>query len=141
MPFLLDTNVLSEGRKPAGDPKVVTWLSSTPLADQYISVLTVGEIGRGIARLRRRGDDRQAEVYREWLRTVVATFGRRIAPVTVDVASIWGELDPGHIPPTVDALIGATAKARDWTLVTRNTRDFRNIGVKMVNPFTDEEGR
>lgn len=135
MSFLLDTNIVSEVRKPGRNAGVARWISATPLADQHISVLTIGEIGRGISRLRRRHDE-QAGVVESWLHGLIEEFGPRIIPVTVDVGLEWAGQDPRRRPSIVDALIGATAVVRGWTLVTRNTADFEHLGVPLLNPFS-----
>lgn len=136
MSFLIDTNVVSETRKPTCNAGVASWMSATPPSERHVSVLTVGEIGRGIARLRR-NDAEQARIYQSWLHDVIEQFGRRIVPVTVDVALSWGELGTDRTPSIVDGLIGATAKAHGWTLVTRNTKDFAALGIPLLNPFSD----
>lgn len=138
MSFLIDTNVVSEARKIAGNAGVARWMSATPPSERHISALTVGEIARGIVRLRRRNDGEQARVYESWLLDVVEQFGPRIIPITVDIAMGWGEQDPRRPSSIVDGLIGATAKVRGWTLVTRNTSDFEHLGVPLVNPFSEE---
>lgn len=138
MSYLIDTNVLSETRKRVRDPGVTAWITTTPIVHQHLSALSVGEIGRGIERLRRRNDHAQAEIYATWLEDVITSFGARIVPVTVGVAREWGRQDPGHPASTADALIGATAKANGWTLVTRNTRDFSHVGIPLLNPFTGQ---
>ncbi len=85
MRYLLDTNVISEVRKPHGDPGVKRWISSVPTRDLYLSVLTLGEIQRGIGLLGRR-DPAQAEVYEAWLVTVLRDYADRVLPVDAEVA-------------------------------------------------------
>ncbi len=134
MSFLLDTNVISEARKPAGDPNVRAWMGSVRGADLYLSVLVVGEIRQGVERLRRR-DPAQAAVYENWLTMLRRDYADRIVPVTADIAEEWGRLnvpDPGS---TVDGLMAATAKVMGLTLVTRNTADVARTGVRVLNPF------
>src|SRR6266699_2034099 len=108
MSFLLDTNVVSEARKPACDPNVQAWLASVSGPDLYLSVLVIGEIRQGIERLRHR-DPAQAAVYETWLSTLLRNYTDRITPVTAEV--------------------------RGWTLVTRNTADLARAGVRLLNPF------
>ncbi|RZS37748.1 hypothetical protein EV193_105306 [Herbihabitans rhizosphaerae] len=136
MTYLLDTNVLSETRKRNADPGVREWMSGTPLTAVHLSALTIGEVGRGITKVRTRGDGRQADVFAEWLDNVVETYADRIAPVTVDVARAWADQDLATRGSAVDQLIAATAKVHGWTVITRNTKDFEHTGVAVINPFT-----
>lgn len=136
MIYLLDTNVLSETRKRLRNPGVTEWIDATPIEQQRLSALTVGEIARGVTRLRLRGDHDQAGMFDSWLSDVRTAFADRIVPVTADVAELWGREDPRRSTPVVDALIGATAQTHGWTLVTRNVQDFAHTGVRVLNPFT-----
>jgi predicted nucleic acid-binding protein len=131
--YLLDTSIISESRKPRPDAGVIDWLSITPMQHMHLSVLTVGEIGRGIAKLAGRGDHPQAGRLETWLDEVVTGFGARIVPVTAQVARLWGR--QGGALPVIDGLIGATAVVYGWTLVTRNVKDFEPQGVPVLNPF------
>lgn len=134
MKYLLDTNVLSEVRRPRGDEKVKRWISSAPAADLYLSVLVVGEIRRGIERLKRR-DPEGAEVYESWLGTVLREYADRILPVDAEIAEEWGRMSVPDPVPIVDGLMAATAKVRGMTFVTRNTADVERAGVRVLNPF------
>lgn len=134
MSFLLDTNVISEVRKPAGDPGVKAWLGSIPEAEVYLSVLVVGEIRQGIERLRRR-DPKQATIYEIWLATLYHDYADRLIPITADIAEEWGLLNVPDRLPGIDGLMAATARVRGLTLVTRNTTDFARAGVRLLNPF------
>ncbi|MBL7495867.1 type II toxin-antitoxin system VapC family toxin [Frankia sp. CNm7] len=136
MSFLLDTNVVSETRKSRPDAGVVDWIGSVGADHLHLSVLTLGEIERGVAQLRRRGDDRQASSYAVWLASLTEAFAGRIVPVSLEIARRWGQtggINPGS---TVDALLSATAQAHGWTLVTRNVKDFASLDVPILNPFT-----
>ena len=135
MIYLVDTNVLSEQRKASPDPGVSRWFAHTDPSEIRISVITVGEIRHGITVLELRRDHGQAARYESWLSTTVREFADRIVAVSADAAQRWGELDARCPTPTADGLIGATAAAHGWTLVTRNTKDFAHIGVPVVNPF------
>ena len=135
MSYLLDTNILSETRKRRPDAGVTGWISRTPPEHLHLSVLTVGEIGRGITLLRRRGDDRQAALVEAWLDAVIDEFGGRIVPVDGQVARQWGRQSTAEPVPSVDALIAATATVHGWTLVTRNARDFDRLDLPVLNPF------
>jgi hypothetical protein len=132
--FLLDTNVVSEVRRPAADSNVRAWLESAPDAELYLSVLVVGEVRQGIERLRRR-DPAQVPVFEAWLSTLLHDYGDRIVPVTAEVAEEWGRLNVPDPLLVVDGLMAATAKVRGWTLVTRNVSDLAGTGVRLLNPF------
>jgi toxin FitB len=132
--YLLDTNVVSEARKPRGDGGVKRWIASMSREDLYLSVLTLGEVRRGVERLRRRDPD-QADVYEAWLETVVRHFADRIVPVDATAAEEWGRMNVPEPVPVVDGLIAATAKVGNMTFVTRNTADVERTGVRLLNPF------
>jgi len=132
--FLLDTNVLSEARKPGGDPNVRAWIASVSGSELYLSVLVVGEIRQGIERLRRR-DPAQAAVYETWLARLRRDYADRIIPITGDIAEEWGRLNVPDPIPTIDGLMAATARVLDLTFVTRNTADVAQTGVRVLNPF------
>lgn len=138
MRYLLDTNVLSEVRRPRGDEGVKRWVSSMPGEDLYLSVLVIGEIQRGIERLKRR-DPAQAGVYETWLGTVLRSYADRILPVDVEAAEEWGRMSVPDPVPIVDGLMAATAKVRGMTFVTRNTADVERTGVALLDPFSGEE--
>jgi toxin FitB len=132
--FLLDTNVVSEIRKPRPDPKAQAWLASVPEADLYLSVLVVGEIRQGVERLRRRDPVRVAP-YEAWLSELLRHFADRLVPITADVCEEWGRLNVPDPLPVVDGLMAATAKVRGWTLVTRDVADLARADVRLLNPF------
>ena len=134
MAFLLDTNVISEVRKPAPNPNVRAWLDSVPAAELYLSVLVVGEIRQGIERLRRH-DPAQAEPYEAWLSALQRSFADRLVPITADVCEEWGRFNVHDPLPVVDGLLAATASRKDWTLVTRNVEHLGPTGVRLLNPF------
>jgi predicted nucleic acid-binding protein len=100
----------------------------------YLSVLVFGEIRKGVELLRRR-DPAGAGAYESWLDQLQREFRTRILPVTTDVAEEWGRMNAQRPLPVVDGLIAATASAQGWILVTRNVKDFADLGVKVVNPF------
>lgn len=134
MTFLLDTNVVSEVRKPAGNPRVKAWIASVRGIDRHISVLVVGEIRYGIERLRRR-DPKQAGLYETWLGTLQLEYADRIIPITAEIAAEWGRLHAHRTLPIVDGLLAATAIVKGLVLVTRNSADIGDTGVRWLNPF------
>lgn len=135
MTYLLDTNVLSETRKRQPAEGVTEWIAATPPERLHVSVLTLGEIEQGIARIRGRGDRQQATALERWLREVELGFADRILPVTVPVASAWGRQQHAQPLPVIDALIAATARVNKMTVVTRNVKDFEHSGVPVFSPF------
>ena len=135
MSYLVDTNVLSELRKGQRcDPNVFRWFSAVPEEDVFLSVLVVGEIWRGIERIRRR-DSRSARTLEAWLRRLLEGHRERILPVDVEVAEEWGRLNVPDPIPVIDGLMAATARVHGLTLATRNVRDAARTGVPCVNPF------
>ncbi len=134
MKYLLDTNIVSELRKPQANAHVTEWLASTRGDELYLSVLTVGEIRRGIERLRRR-DPAQAAIIETWLTALRRDFAQRLLPVTAEIAEEWGRLGVTDPIPTVDGLLAATARVADLILVTRNTADVIHTGARLLDPF------
>ncbi|HET7127452.1 MAG TPA: type II toxin-antitoxin system VapC family toxin [Gaiellaceae bacterium] len=134
MSFLLDTSTVSELR--AGhDPNVAAWAESSDRRGWYLSVLTLGEIRKGIEKLRPR-DSKRAAAFDQWLEALYRQFDRRLVDVDARVAEEWGRLNAGDPRPTVESLIAATARVHELTVVTRNTADFEPLGVPLVNPWT-----
>jgi toxin FitB len=134
--YLLDTNVLSETRRRAPAPGVAEWIAATPADQLCVSVLTLGEIEHGVARIRASGDHKQASTLDRWLRELEAGFAGRIMSVTLEVAREWGRQRFAQPVPVIVALIGATARVHGLTVVTRNARDFERMGVRVLNPFS-----
>jgi predicted nucleic acid-binding protein len=134
MRFLLDTNVISELRAKRPEPRVVTWVGSLTTEQIYLSVLTVGEIRRGIAAVAMRDADK-AERLADWLKGLVNAYGANILPVNLAVAEWWGTLTASRPHPAVDGLLAATAYEHGLTVATRNTSDFADLGVALFNPF------
>lgn len=135
MKFLLDTNVIAELRKGArANPHVRSWFASLDSDAIVLSVLTIGEIRRGIESVRRR-DTATAKALERWLRRLIAEHRDRILPVDLAVTEEWGRLNVPDPLPVVDALLAATAKVHGLTLVTRNVKDVARTGVELVNPF------
>ena len=135
MSYLLDTNVISELRKGEScDPNVRAWFLPIPVEELFVSVLTIGEIRRGIESIRFR-DQPTARVLELWLRQLVSSYEDRILPVDQEVAERWGEMNVPDPLPVMDGLIAATAGVHDLTVATRNTKDVARTGVPFVNPF------
>lgn len=132
MTFLIDTNVLSELRRQS--PQVRGWMAATPGIRLYCSVISLGEIEKGIER-RRKPDPDFAARLDLWLATLCQEFGDRALPVTADIALVWGRIAAGRSRDTADALIAATAIVHGLTLVTRNSRDFEDLPLTLVNPW------
>ncbi len=135
MDYLLDTNVLSELCKGSrSNPKVRSWAESTSRQQHYISVISLGEIRKGIERLKPRDPD-QAGVLEHWLEALKRDYSTHILALTDDVADCWGRLSARTPLAVTDSLIAATAAAFGLTVATRNVADFIRSGVPVVNPF------
>ena len=138
--FLLDTNIISELIKPRPEPKVAAWIEAADESLLYLSVLTLGEIRKGIAALPRTARRGQLEA---WLASDLhARFSGRILPVDEAVADRWGLLTgeasrKGIRLPVIDGLLAATALSHNLTLVTRNATDMAATGVPTLNPWED----
>jgi toxin FitB len=135
MDFLIDTNVVSELRKAAPDPRVVAWHERHAMASAFLSVLVVGELRQGIERLRPR-DVRRAEALDRWLAGLLNSYRDRMLPVTRAIAEEWGRMNASpQPPPPVDGLMAATARVHRLTLVTRNVAHVARTGVRVMDPF------
>jgi len=132
--YLLDTNVISAVRRPDRAPRVAAWLQGKPEAALFLSVITLGEIERGI-RAQERGNPAFAADLRGWMDRTLRLFSDRLLPFGPEEARIWGRLsqDIGH--GGADLMIAATALARGAVVVTGNVEDFRPTGVALENPF------
>ena len=130
--ILLDTMVLSELRKRRPSAKVVAWMRGQPDAEVFISVVSVGEIERGIAKAR---DSAFATELARWLEDLLRFYSDRILPVTPVIARRWGRLSAQLGHDGADLLIAATAAAHGLTVATRNVRHFKPAGVPVLNPF------
>lgn len=132
--FILDTMVVSERTKTRPDPTVCTWLAALDPQQQFISVITVGELRFGIDRLQSSVSKRRLEI---WFDELIPFFTGRILPVDVAVGQRWGRLrhDAGRSISAVDGLIGATALVHNLTVATRNERHFDHFGVRVINPW------
>lgn len=132
MSYLIDTNILSELRRGSREP--MRWLAPVDPERLYVSVLTLGEIERGVVKLAKR-DTVGANRLADWLSVTRTDFGARTLPITEGIALEWGRMPMRRTIGVVDALIAATAIAHGLEMVTRNVRDFADTGVKLINPW------
>lgn len=136
MSYLIDTNVLSELRRRDPDVNVVRRMADRPATTLYLSVLTLGELRKGVEGLPE--GDRKRRLL-DWLEVELPTFfAGRILPVDATVAERWGRLlaQAGRSLPAIDSLLAATALAHGLTLVTRNLRDFQHPDLTVLDPWT-----
>ncbi len=141
MKVLLDTNVLCEARRPEGNPLVRARLAAGEEEDQFVSVISLGEIAFGTARLKPGKRRRELE---EWLAQVERYFADHLLPIDCDIAHLWGDLTAraakaGRTLHTADGLIAATAIHHGLRLMTRNVKDFEATGVLVINPWADAD--
>lgn len=135
MSYLLDANVVSELRKrDHADSNVRQWFAGVEDAELFLSVLTLGEIRRGIESIRRR-DRARALALNRWFYALAAGYEARILTVDQKVAEEWGRLNVPATVPVIDGLLAATARVHGLTLVTRNTKDVARTGASVLNPF------
>jgi predicted nucleic acid-binding protein len=133
--LLLDTNIVSELRKGVrANPDVRDWFETIHDFEIHLSVLTVGEVRRGIENLRTK-DPKQATALERWLHRLTREHAERILPVDRRVVEQWGRLSAARSSSPVDILMAATAIAHELVLVTRNVRDVSWTGVACLNPF------
>jgi len=132
--YLLDTNVVSALRRPDRHPGPIAWLRAQRPSDVFLSVVTVGEIERGIARQQRR-DPAFASELSIWLDRVLTWYGDRVLDIDVPTARRWGRLSGDLGNESADLIIAATALEHGLTVATRNTRHFEPAGIKVFNPF------
>jgi predicted nucleic acid-binding protein len=132
--YLLDTNVLSETRKKHADESVIAFLTNTNPTGLYISVLTLGEMRKGVAQ-KRPSDPSGAKNIAAWVDGLEFGFADRILGIDTATARLWGELSAQRPRPVIDTLLAATAVVHDLIFVTRNTGDVQDIGVNLHNPF------
>ena len=134
MKYLLDTNILSETVRAKPDRGVKNWLQEVPSEALYISVLTMGEIRRGIEKL---GDSKRKSHLITWLEhDLPKWFGSNVLPISLEVAERWGYITSTvHSLVAVDTLLAATALTHNLKMVTRNIKDFKIPGLEIINPF------
>ena len=131
--FLLDTNVVSELRRPRPHGAVLEWIAIVPADQLFISAVTVGEIQAGIE-ITREQDQTKAEELEAWLDRVLASYG--VLPMDAPTFREWARLMHGKSDTVAeDTMIAATAIVHRLTVATRNVRDFELLGVELQNPF------
>lgn len=138
--FLIDTNVISEMRKgkkaDAGVQDFFKEIIANNVAS-YLSVITVGELRRGIENLRYRNDTKQADTLEVWLNKILSNYNNHILDFDKESAQVWGHLRVPYHEHIIDKQIAAIALTNKLTVVTRNTNDFESSGVNLLNPFTN----
>lgn len=135
MSYLVDTNALSELRRRVPDANVASWFARRPPTTLYLSVLTLGEIRKGIDGV---SEPARRQALADWLEVDLPLFFTgRILGIDAAVADRWGRLvaEAGRPVPAIDSLLAATALVHDLVLVTRNTRDFAGMPVQVFNPW------
>ncbi|HZD57790.1 MAG TPA: type II toxin-antitoxin system VapC family toxin [Anaerolineales bacterium] len=139
MSYILDTNVISELVAAQPDENVAHWIDSVDPERVFLSVITIGELKRGIEKL---PDSRRKEQLERWLNEdLLVRFQDHLLAIDVDVMLAWGDLVArleavGKPMPAIDSLIAASAAQSDFTLVTRNVADFAHAGISVFNPWT-----
>ncbi len=135
--YLIDTNVLSELRKPPhkASEKVLAWWQSVKGEPLFLSVMVLGEVQRGIDLLKPR-DPKTATMLERWLAETRQAFADRLLNIGIEEAFNWGSLSAIRTLPQTDGLLAATALHHDLTLTTRNAKDFKGLGLRIFDPFT-----
>ena len=136
--LLLDTNTVSELSKPRPNARVVAYFQRVRRSRAFISVLTLGELRKGVAQQAMRHPNSPDRLER-WLQQLEADFAERVLAVDRSIAHLWGELSSQRTRPVIDTLLAATARRHGLTLVTRNTRDMEDTGVPLYNPWGDPD--
>ena len=138
--YLLDTNVVSElRRRDRCDENVASWYDSISDDELFLSVLTLGEIRKGIALVQDR-DPLQAEALGHWLTRVKQSYEGRILPIDADISDAWGQMHYIRNAPVVDGLLVATAMVHNLRLVTRNIQHVQGLGASLLDPFAPATG-
>jgi hypothetical protein len=132
----LDTNILSETRKKKADAGVISFLEVADSSTLYISVLTLGELRKRVAK-KQRDDPEMAKKLAGWLDGLELSFADRILGIDAATARLWGDWSAERPRPVVDTLLAATAMQRELTFVTRNIRDVQGLPVKLLDPWKE----
>jgi len=134
--YLLDTNVLSETRKKRVDAGVLSFLQAAEASSLYVSVLTLGELRKGVAK-KKLEDPEAARRLAEWVDGLEFSFADRMIGIDAAIARLWGDWSGDRPRAVVDTLLAATAVVHGLSLVTRNIHDVRDIPVKLLDPWTE----
>lgn len=137
MKYLLDTCVISEMIKPSPDKKLLRWVENEPSSSLFLSVITIGEIRKGLSKL---PASRKKEKLTIWLNMLLEEYSNRILLIDLTVAENWGEMQgrsekKGAVMPSIDGLIAAITYTNNMTLVTRNENDFISANIPIINPW------
>lgn len=135
MNYLLDTCLFSEFKKPRPEPKVISWLSDKHEETLFLSVVTIGEIQKGISNL---APSKKRTDLENWLQSLIIRYSGRILPLGTDEMLFWGDViiklkKKGRVLPFMDSLIAATALKHNLVLITKNESDFKETSVKILN--------
>ncbi|HEX8712820.1 MAG TPA: type II toxin-antitoxin system VapC family toxin [Terracidiphilus sp.] len=133
--YLLDTKVVSETRKKKADAGVLAFLSGVDSSSLYLSVLTIGELRKGLA-AKKNQDPAAGKSLAAWVEGLEAGFAERILGIDLTIARVWGEWSSDRPRPVIDTLLAATASVHGLTLVTRNTQHVRGLPVKVHDPWS-----
>lgn len=139
MSYLLDTNVISEPKRPRPDERVMHWLAAVDETEIFLSALTIGEMKKGVEKLPTSQNRARVQTYLEKTRN---RFAGRILPITEQTFVVWGKMiaefeKKGIVRPVLDSFLEATALEHDKVLVTRNVRNFNGSSVTILNPWED----
>lgn len=133
--YLMDTNVVSETRRKKADVGVMAFLRAVDSSSLYMSVLTLGELRKGVA-AKRRQDPLAAKALAAWVEGLEAGFADRILGIDLAIARLWGEWSADRPRPVIDTLLAATASVHGLTLVTRNLQHVRGLPVTVHDPWS-----
>ncbi len=138
--YLIDTNVISEIRKgEKANPGVRRFFDAAIQNNQrlYISVVTIGELRRGVDLIFHRGDISHGKLLEAWLNSILEQYQENILDIDSEIVLVWGKMRVPNPQHPIDKLIAATASIYDLTVVTRNIEDFQNTGIALLNPFSE----
>lgn len=138
--YLLDTNILSELTRTQPNSSIIDFIQQARIEDKplFLSVITLGEINKGIAKLKRYGDTAQANKFSNWLQQIRQEFTNNILDIDSEITLLWGHiLASTDDTNAIDKLIAATALIYDLTIVSRNTKHLDSTGAKSINPFSE----